>query len=290
MPANPVYRLKGNDLKTEATIFLVFTLLALTCKDLFANGFWNTYNKAFDDLKHTYAEQRNHDGVIKVLYNISEKEGEGYLVESTPSSAILFTKDGFLKVDNSQKPKSFTPIRTQLKMSELSISFTDISFDSFTNLLHNKPIKELKIQAALPLEFTKEKQPQSSTNANLEFVFNPVFRSNDLDSINPDVEKQISILKLQLAEVENQKQDFYKKKELVFNQLVHLKEAVNSPDLATKEKAVKELPSLERVYNSLDPPTDNTKQLLTTLNFLEQKLHIRKVQKISGYISYITFK
>ena len=65
MPANPIYRLRASDLKTEATIFLVFGLIAFTCKNLFANGFWNTYNASFDDIKHTYEEQRKFDGVIE---------------------------------------------------------------------------------------------------------------------------------------------------------------------------------------------------------------------------------
>lgn len=290
MPANPLYRFKASDLKTEATIFLVFGLLAFTCKDLFANGFWNTYNKVFDDIKHTYAEQRNHDGVIKVQYHFSEYQGEAFLIESSATSAILFTGKEFLKVDNSQRIKSFTPIRTALQRKDLHISFTDISIDSFRNLIKDKPIIDLKVQATLPLEYAKENQPQSSTSANLSYVFNPVFRSNDFDSINIEVEKQISLIKLQLAEIESQKISFNTRKELLYQEVTSTREKVNSADLATKEKAVKELPSLERAYNSLNPPATNSKPLLTRLSYLEQKLHIHKTQSISGYISFITLK
>lgn len=290
MPANPVYRLKASDLKTEASIFLVFGLLAFTCKDLFANGFWNTYNKAFDDIKHTYAEQRNHDGVIRVIYNFSDQHGEGYLVESTPNSAILFTKNGFLRVDNTQKIQSFTPIRTALKRRDQSVSFTDISMDSFRNLIAGKPIIDLKIQSSLPLEFSKENQPQSSTSANLSYVFNPVFKSNDLDSINADIEKQISLLNLQLAEIRTQQKDFIERKQILFSELNEVRQDIKSLDLATKERAIRDLPALEKSYTSMHPPADNSKPLLTRLRFLQDKLHIRKTQSISGFISYITFK
>ncbi|MEO8117058.1 MAG: metal-dependent hydrolase, partial [Bacteroidota bacterium] len=80
MPANPIYRLRASDLKTEATIFLVFGLIAFTCKNLFANGFWNTYNSAFNNVKHVYEESRKFDGVLKVQYDFTEETGEGFLV------------------------------------------------------------------------------------------------------------------------------------------------------------------------------------------------------------------
>lgn len=117
-----------------------------------------------------------------------------------------------------------------------------------------------------------------------------MFKSNDLDSINYEVEKQISLVKLQLAEIENKRRDHQQRKQSLMEELMATKEALNSPDLATKERAIKDLPALERSYNALHTPTDNAKPLLTQLNYLEQKLHIRKTQSISGFISYITFK
>lgn len=116
MPANPIYRLRASDLKTEATIFLVFGLIAFTCKNLFAHGFWNTYNSQFDNVKHVYEEQRKFDGVITVDYYFKDIKGQGFLVDVTPSDAIILNdKNGFVKVTDAEKIKTLKPIRTKLQ-------------------------------------------------------------------------------------------------------------------------------------------------------------------------------
>ena len=290
MPANPIYRLRASDLKTEATIFLVFGLIAFTCKNLFANGFWNTYNASFDDIKHTYEEQRKYDGVIKVDYDFKGKQGEGYLVDGSSSTAIIFTKNGFLSVNNSEKVKSFKPIRTKVLREDIQILFNDISIDSFRTLVKDKAVKDLKVQSALPLSFSKDNEPQSSTSVNLSYVFNPVFRSNDIDSISADIEREISLTKIQLDAIANAKKIFEEKKMLIFKELAKVQDNLSSPDLAVKEKAIKEFPQLQRAYASLQEPAETTKQILIRLSYLNQKLHIKKTQKISGFISYITYK
>jgi hypothetical protein len=290
VPANPIYRLRASDLKTEATIFLVFGLIAFTCKNLFANGFWNTYNASFDDIKHTYEEQRKFDGVIKVNYDFRDHSGEGYLVDATSSTAILFTKEGFINVKNSENVKSFKPVRTAITRKDLQILINDISIDSFRILVRDKAIKDLKIQSALPLSFSKDNEPQTSTSVNLSYVFNPVFRSTDVDSVNTDVEKDISLTKIQLEAVANAKRLFEEKKSRIFKELTTAQENLSSADLAIKEKAIKEYPQMQRAYASLQEPAETTQQILIRLSYLNQKLHFRKTQKISGFISYITFK
>ena len=290
MPANPIYRLRASDLKTEATIFLVFGLIAFTCKNLFANGFWNTYNASFDDIKHTYEEHRKFDGVIKVDYYFREYQGEGYLVDASATTAILFTKEGFVNVKNTDNVKLFKPTRTELIRKDLQILINDISIDSFKILVRDKAIKDLKVQAALPLSFSKDNEPQSSTSVNLSYVFNPVFRSNDIDSINAEVEKEISLTKIQLEAVANTKKIFAEKKKRIFIELTAAQENLSNIDLAIKEKAIKEFPQLQKTYASLQEPTETTQQIQIRLAYLNQKLHIRKTQKISGFISYITFK
>ena len=62
IPGNPKFRSHTSDFKTEAMIFGFFVLLAFSLKDLFANGFWNTYNRKWKSLKALYT-----DTVMKTL-------------------------------------------------------------------------------------------------------------------------------------------------------------------------------------------------------------------------------
>jgi inner membrane protein len=39
IPGNPKFRLRSMDFKTESLAFVLFIILAFSCKDFFANGF-----------------------------------------------------------------------------------------------------------------------------------------------------------------------------------------------------------------------------------------------------------
>jgi hypothetical protein len=63
-----------------------------------------------------------------------------------------------------------------------------------------------------------------------------------------------------------------------------------SKHLAVKEDAVKSHAQILKDYDNLNPPLDNSAALLIRRKFLLSKLHIKRQQKISGYIAFITFK
>lgn len=192
-------------------------------------------------------------------------------------------------MSDEEKIKLFKPIRSAIVRKDFQILFNDISIDSFSFLIKNKAIKDLKIQSSLPLSYSKDNQPQSSNSVTLSYVFNPVFRSNDVDSINSDIEKEISLTRIQLESAEYAQKIYEAKKSRIFNELTAAKQNLLSADLATKEKAVKDYPQLEKTFSSLLEPSESIQPFLIRLAYLNQKLHIRKTQKISGFISYITF-
>lgn len=290
MPANPIYRLRASDLKTEATIFLVFGLIAFSCKNLFANGFWNTYNSAFDNVQHVYEEQRKFDGVITVDYYFKDIKGNGYLIEATPSTAIIFNnKEGFIKVTDAEKIKTLKPVRTNIQRKDFQTSFNNISIDSFRLLIKNKAIKDLKMQSALPLNYSKDNEPQSSTSINLSYIYNELFKSNDIDSTDENTIKDISLLRLQIQENNFNVTQWRAKKERSIKAYNEVQEALKSEDLAEREKAIKEQQRAKSEIENISEPVNNSVALETRLNFLQSKSHIKKTQSISGFISYIIF-
>ena len=64
IPGNPKFRFHASDFKTEAMMSGFFVLLAFSLQDLFANGFWNTYNRKWNSLKAQYTEQKIYDKII----------------------------------------------------------------------------------------------------------------------------------------------------------------------------------------------------------------------------------
>ena len=106
IPGNPKFRSHTSDFKTEAMMFGFFVLLAFSLQDLFANGFWNTYNRKWNSLKALYTEQKTYDKLIKVNYDYEEKgarfTGTGILVDGHFEKALLFDK-GFILISTNNK-------------------------------------------------------------------------------------------------------------------------------------------------------------------------------------------
>jgi len=57
IPGNPKYRFRSTDFKAEAMVFGIFVMLTFSLQDLFANGFWNTYNRTWDSVKALHTEK-----------------------------------------------------------------------------------------------------------------------------------------------------------------------------------------------------------------------------------------
>jgi hypothetical protein len=58
------------------------------------------------------------------------------------------------------------------------------------HLIENKPLISLKLQFSLPIEITKDNQPQSSNGIKLDYVFNPVLKSRNIDSMDLSIAKK----------------------------------------------------------------------------------------------------
>lgn len=300
IPGNPSFRIRSYDLKSESIFFVIFILLAITCKDLFAHGFWNTYNRTWGSLKSLHTENLIYDKAITVDYEFRKDDkgfkGKGVLISSTEDEAIIFNKQ-FLKISKDDRIKTLTPIRTNKTISKREIQFTEISFDSLQKLISNKPILSLKLQSTLPISFIKENKPQSSTGVELEFVYNPVLKSQDIDSLDLTTAKELELTKQELNNQQEQLRiwseevDYYnQKKTEAFKKLSEIQAKLQSNDLSEREEAIRELPKAESEVKQLEErkikPVDQTKSITIKMNFLRSKLRVKKEQSINGFIQY----
>jgi inner membrane protein len=192
IPGNPEMRLRSSDLKTEAACFAIFILLGITCQNLFANGFWNTYNRQFSDVKHLHQEAQQSPTMLSVNYNFKTPGnrvfvGKGFLINSTEKEAVIYSSDRFVTISAQDRIISIEPTRTSKILETHEVFFSNISPDSLTRLLHNKQIISLTLQSNTDFSYTKENKPEIGKRAELEFVVNPVFEQK---SIRLTVEKK----------------------------------------------------------------------------------------------------
>lgn len=178
------------------------------------------------------------------------------------------------------------------------ITPTNLSFDSLQNLVHDKPIISLKMQTSLPLSFNQNNKPQSSTSVEMDYVFNPVFSSQNIDSTDKQTEKELFDALQELST----KQELYNAKLQVIqqkkeeNKLIQAEynkalKDLNSTDLSAKEMAMKSIQKLKSSYenslNNVPVFPENFTALNNKIAFLKSKLHIVKTQSINGYLKYI---
>lgn len=70
IPANASSRIRNSDVRAQAIVFFMFSFVLFTCQDLFVNGFWTSYNRAFGTIKHVYSESMaNKNNILFVEFS-----------------------------------------------------------------------------------------------------------------------------------------------------------------------------------------------------------------------------
>ena len=129
--------------------------------------------------------------------------------------------------------------------------FGNISFDSLQKPFSDKLVLSLKLQTIIPIHFVKGYKPQSSNTVELEDVFNPVFQSNEIDSIDCAAEKELisaneelSWLKDRLSLEDMENASYQKSEEEAFVVYDQLLMDVYGNNIVAKEGVIKVLHNL----------------------------------------------
>lgn len=125
-------------------------------------------------------------------------------------------------------------------------------------------------------------------SSELEYVYNPVFKSIDIDSVDLNTQNNIQLIQMDITKNQQEQDNYISQKNSVLKILEQVEVDLLSTDLAIKEKAVKEYNKVKSDYQNLKPPINQNNSLQLRLSFLQSRLHIKKSQSISGYISYFT--
>lgn len=292
IPGNPELRLKSSDFQTEAICFGVFILLGITCQNLFAQGFWTTYNVQFNDLKHLSQEARMQENVLQVNYHFKtqlgkEMQGKGLLISHSENEALLFDK-GFVQINSADKIYTVQPVKTNFNLASQDFLFYNISPDSLRKILKDKKILNLKLQCSQPFEFIKENQPTKSTQAALQNVFNPVFTFSQ-DSTGQQITKKIELINYELSKTLQEKQLYESGRRGLQSRFNQLTNSISQMDLYEREKATKELAELKQKLES-ESKAFEVDKLRLQLSHLQKELKGQSKNLISGYVQFIEFQ
>lgn len=166
------------------------------------------------------------------------------------------------------------------------------------DLIKDKPITALSVRSNLPIEYAKDKLPQSGTTVDLQNSYNPILKGNSIDSIDINMqkdmliaEKEMNILQSKIAEQLQQEQIFQSQKGEAQRNYDSIHQLIQSVDLAKREsdeRCTISKKALGSVQNHMFNPTNTLKIAQEKLSFLKSKEHIYKQQRVSGFLEFFT--
>lgn len=185
LPANPEYRLKVNDYKSEAMVFGVFVGLSVFTYPLMKDGFWTTFNRSFGMPKTLYSEFIKSQDLLNVHYVIQTgsitNSGQGYLIACEREDYFhLWRNDTFIDID-AQKTiiKSVVPEHSHRRYWFSEKRFIGISADSLNALLRGQIICDLQIDANEQFQVWVNGIPDQKTSTIIKYPHSVFIRSLD---------------------------------------------------------------------------------------------------------------
>lgn len=207
IPGNPNFRLESGNFRTEALAFVIFGALIFTCNDLFANGFWTSYNRAFGTLKHLHAESKNTSNFLLVQYDIIDngihETDTALLIKSTEYKALLYNKGRLIELDESkpsQHINDLKPIHLKIKYKSIAISeiYTADDILQINNTLNSRIVTG-SIKSNKPFLYHTNNIAEKKNNVTLSAINSPKI-SLFIDSSNIEIRQQLKQLNLKIQE------------------------------------------------------------------------------------------
>jgi len=286
IPGNPDLRLKSSHLQTEAVCFGIFIIIGITCQPLFAQGFWTSYNKVFNDLKHLHQEARQNENLLNVKYEFTSngkiQSGEGLLISSSENEAIILSSQNFIHVTAQDRITNLLPRKTDKKLTTKDTLFFNITPSSLLTLLRNKPLLQLKFQSSVPFSYIKENKPQTGSAADLEFVFNPVISFLPA-SLTNTLNNQMELLNYELQKSLSQKSVRHRLQSRIYE----LTNSIYKMDNYEREKAVSELAKLKAELSNISTAQDESGKIRIQVSQLQKEIEAKRKIYVSGYLQWL---
>ena len=281
IPANPSYRMRSGNMRSEAMALFLFTMIILSSFDLFQNGFWTTYNRSFGTIKHVDREFWNATNFLDVQYSFdryNEKvTGTGKLIESSQNEILLFTGSSLLKISNQNpaiKNIDVQPSDSGVPYIVRSVSLQNVSIDSLNSFLNGKIFKG-QIFANQDFLFNgKTVSDISIPNYMLNSVVQEIPKTVPIEVIK--LRSKLMLLQNENGTIQNSISELKSQKIVWINHL-------DGNDLYLKNKAQNEIQIIEKNIDILSGKIKSTTAIKNEIKLLQ----ISASFKVSGKLEVI---
>ncbi len=206
LPANPNMRLRTNDLRSEAIIFVLFCSMMLFCMPLFSNGFWLQYNKTMLNYDHIQRESKRKGDLLEITFiDIQKDTVRGVLINQTETVFVVYEKTSPLPL--SEKGEGFKNFQvkdckflafrhTGRAFKFRQVQIFDVEPDSLKVWLR-MPLLKLQIQSATDLNYFEGAVMKTGKSIEKEFIQGFDFFVEKKD--NSAQKQEIDILEIQIG-------------------------------------------------------------------------------------------
>jgi inner membrane protein len=189
LPGNPGMRLRTNDLRSEAVIFVIFCSLILFCQPLFANGFWQQYNKTFLTYSHLERETRRKSDYLNITFLNTQKDTVGGMLITDIGSDFVILKGNNFERYPKEDCKFLSLSHSGKERKPKTIQIINVSPDSLK--IHLKqPILKLQIQSNVDLTYFDGVAQKTAKTIEKEYVTNFDFFTQAPDNTKDQLEIQ----------------------------------------------------------------------------------------------------
>lgn len=288
-PANPNFRLRTGNVKSEALAMCFFVVIIFSSYDLFQNGFWTSYNRGFGTIMHVNREFKRQSNLLEITYNFDlngkNRQGKAYLLNATDEDLELYENGNIWTL--SQKDNRIRNIDLKPKPTTFKYGIRSFNFNFYTEDQINDTLADKIVSGEINSNFLFLLDEKLIKN---EAKFNKL-ASPKIKTIKSDLKEFEKLQKIALLEAKLADLRTYNSK-----QLQELQKLKNS--LETTQKAlIAELPIYERnkyendqisitsKIASFRPDIKSTTEIQTEIELLKSDQNKEEIAYFSGTLS-----
>lgn len=288
IPANPNFRIRSGDFKSEAIAMAVFISITLSSYDLFQNGFWTSYNRSFGTIMHAEREFKRSQNLLEIsysyLFNGEKKAGKGYLIEASQDHLKLF-ENGQLLIISGKDPRTkniqIEPKQTDFPFKIETVNFAFLDINQLNDTLSGRIISGHIFGSQ---EFIFANQLIKS-ELKLEKTFSPEIQTLRQEAGKTQIRQKLAISEAKLKEIQalNGKQAGELQK--LENALKTLKnDLLAESDIYTRNKIENEIIEKSRKLANFSLEIKPTEELREEIYQYQEALKIEEKTYFSGQL------
>jgi inner membrane protein len=237
-PANPNFRLRTGNVKSEALAMCFFVIVIFSSYDLFQNGFWTSYNRGFGTIMHVNREFKRQSNLLEITYNFDlngeNRQGKAYLLNATDEDLELYENGNIWNL--SQKDNRIRNIDLKPKPTTFKYGIRTFNFNFYTENQLNDTLSDKIVSGEITSNFLFLMDEKLIKN---ETKFNKL-ASPKIKTIKSDLKEFEKLQKIALLEAKLTDLRTHNGKELQ-----ELQKLQNSLKM-TQKALIEELPIYER--------------------------------------------